>query len=565
MEMEKEGYFRCQRIFANTHLIIDIVFAFYLLVEFTVGDKVVNTEVYFIVVGLLFIDTCFYFLRLWERRKINNIIRFAQLIGISFMFVVSFGQVSSIFMTILLWLLMIEGICFNDVTDAYNRRLTLVISLVPSLIVIVFYLVFVQFSQNILLPVLSVLFSLTIVADKLTTMIADQLDSSEKKYFAQKRFAEQTDKAINELKVQQEKVKKANEELGIQKVKLQSAYDKINNVNREMTTQNMILKYISSSLELNTLMGLITEAILESFGLNACGIILLPNNKMNSNTLTYNLRTKVSSKAEDLLREHILLGSFQPFMNSKKIFVDNQIIKDRYPFIQEREISSLLIIPLIQGNEVRGALFCGHAQYDYFEDNQEFFETIVAQFLIALNNAEMYSKMEQMAIRDSLTGIYNRRHLNTLVDEYSKQAQSNNSSLSIALLDIDNFKMINDTYGHLFGDEVIQLIASLADEISTKYNGFAARYGGEEFVMVLPKRGAKECYEAVEEVRNRLVQSTLNFENHVITIRISAGISSYPETCKHLPQLLGRADEAMYYSKRTGRNRITVDHNDSME
>jgi diguanylate cyclase (GGDEF)-like protein len=151
------------------------------------------------------------------------------------------------------------------------------------------------------------------------------------------------------------------------------------------------------------------------------------------------------------------------------------------------------------------------------------------------------------------------------MDQYSKEAKEKNLPLSVGLLDIDHFKKINDTYGHLFGDVVIKEIANLAQVTAMKYNGIAARYGGEEFVLVVPNKSVVECKEIVEELRLMCEQMELRFEDDVVTAKVSVGLSSYPETCQHITELLNRADGAMYYSKKKGRNRVTIDSDEVQE
>ena len=134
-----------------------------------------------------------------------------------------------------------------------------------------------------------------------------------------------------------------------------------------------------------------------------------------------------------------------------------------------------------------------------------------------------------MAIHDSLTGIYNRRHLNLLFNEDLNQCIMNNQSLSVALFDIDKFKVVNDTYGHIFGDEVIREVAQLGNEIAKQYQGYAARYGGEEFVILFPNHTLSETIEYMKEFQKRMRNMDFYHEETKVKIRVSIGITSYPE------------------------------------
>lgn len=558
MVMEKDGTIYKQHSFAKTHISVGIAFWIYTFVHFISGGSQYALISFMCSSFLLILNLITLILKNKNLNKLFIVIRYIQLTFISYIFLLLLGNISAIFLELLIFLIMIEILLFYDITDSYVRKIVILITSMPSILMMLFYLIVQHRSQDILFTMLCIVVTNLIFMFNISSLISEQVIISQKMLFKERRLSERTKEAIESLKMHQEKVKKANEELGLQKVKLEAAYNKINSVNSEMTIQNTIIKYISTSLEINTLMELITESIFEAFGLHLCAIILQPK-VTNSKNLTYKVRTRFSGVSEQLLSDFIITGSIEPYIKAKKIYIDNQVETSKYPFIMRKEINSLLIIPLVMGEESNGALICGHSESEYFGENLEFFETIVAQFLIALHNADLYSKMKEMAIRDSLTGIYNRGYLNTQVDKFSKNAVSLQSSLSVALIDIDRFKQINDTCGHLFGDEVIKKIAEFADYVASKYNGIAARYGGEEFVMVFPECGVHECRSYVEEMRIMVNKLRLECDGQVINTRVSVGIASYPETCERVQELLNRADEAMYFSKESGRNRVTVD------
>lgn len=562
--MERDEAVFGQHKFAKLHVIIGLVFASFVLIQVVSGKS--SYGLY----GLLFIgafavlDIGILKLKMKDNSRYFITIRYVELVIISYVFLITLGNIVSNFLMLVLGLLMFEIIFLSDATDSYTRKMTLIITAAPSIVFMIMYLIIQRRSHENLIEMLCVIIAIVLFVEKMSTMVAEQVMESDRKLFEQRRLAERTTEAIEALRKQQEKVKKTNEELGLQKIKLEAAYNKINSVNTEMTIQNVILKYISTSLEIKTLMELITESILEACGVHVCAIVLEPKASYTK-SITYKIRTRLSGESDKLLAKQIMSGCFEEYISSNEVFIDNSVQEGRYPFIIGREIESLLIIPFIMGGEGSGALICGHSQNDFFGDNREFFETIVAQFLIALHNADMYATMKQMAMRDSLTGIYNRGHLNALVDKYSKKSVQNNSPLSVALFDIDDFKQINDTYGHLFGDEVIKKIGEFVDVVATKYGGFAARYGGEEFVMVFPNKMISECSQYVEEVREMINGMKLFYEDHYVTTRVSVGIASYPETCNRVQELLGRADGAMYYSKKRGKDRVSIDNQEIQE
>ena len=134
------------------------------------------------------------------------------------------------------------------------------------------------------------------------------------------------------------------------------------------------------------------------------------------------------------------------------------------------------------------------------------------------------------------------------------------------LFDIDKFKRINDTYGHLVGDEVIKKIASItAHAIEETELGFICRYGGEEFVIALPDMSVEQALPIIQKLHTEIATTAVEAYGHVVTMNVSIGVSAYPELCDDVNQLIKRADWSMYYAKEHGRGQIKVDGPDVTE
>lgn len=207
-------------------------------------------------------------------------------------------------------------------------------------------------------------------------------------------------------------------------------------------------------------------------------------------------------------------------------------------------------------------MLIGKCEFGAFADSRAFFESLASQISLGIYNRRLYEQMQDMAIRDGLTHIYNRRHLTKLLNENLMNAVSHKTSVALALFDIDKFKLVNDTYGHPCGDVVICHVATLLNETAVRYGGIAGRYGGEEFVIAFAEKSLVEMTKIVEEVHDRIKKEKISFEDKQLSVSVSAGVASYPETCKNPSDLMTRADWAMYYSKRMGRDRITIDSED---
>jgi diguanylate cyclase (GGDEF)-like protein len=550
--------------YSMAHVILSSLLFLYVLIQIVSKKDIYGSIGLWPVAIILVMDYCIYFFKGYRNKILWYVIRVIELIMVSVGFLHSITSLSAIFLGLLLVTQILEIVMANEFTDIYSRTITLMITGCPAIIYMLIMLFVNPTDQSEFFGMICSIIAILTFTIVMIDLFSHVVISTDEKVYKLRRLSENMNQANEALRIQQEKVKRANEELGIQKIKLETAYNKINNVNAETTIQNLIMKYISSSLEITTLLNLITESIAEAIGLDICAILIQPEVAGNDKIL-YRIRTRLGEDTEQLLSRDISSGCMDKYMSADGTYTDNRVADQKYSFLYEGQVGSLLVVPLVKEKIVQGALICGKTQYEFFHDNIPFFETVVSQLMVAIHNAGLYSKMQQMAIRDSLTGIYNRGQLNRLMDQYSKEAKEKNLPLSVALLDIDHFKIINDTYGHLFGDIVIKAIANLAQELATKYNGIAARYGGEEFVLVLPNRNVRDCKEIVEELRLMVEQMELRCEDDVVTAKVSGGLSSYPETCQHITELLNRADGAMYYSKKKGRNQITIDNDEVQE
>lgn len=170
-------------------------------------------------------------------------------------------------------------------------------------------------------------------------------------------------------------------------------------------------------------------------------------------------------------------------------------------------------------------------------------------FYFAYHYQSRLEVKEQEAIRDSLTALYNRRHLNQILSGLlcGKRA------LSFIIFDIDNFKELNDTLGHLEGDKALRSIANITlKAVRDKDKVF--RYGGEEFSIVLPDTSKETAVRIAERLRHDIKSSFCNNKHHALTI--SLGVASFPEDGKTMDKLINKADSALYKAKRQGKNRV---------
>ena len=166
-------------------------------------------------------------------------------------------------------------------------------------------------------------------------------------------------------------------------------------------------------------------------------------------------------------------------------------------------------------------------------------------------------KLQEQAIRDPLTGVFNRRFLAESLDKEISQAERENTPVSIIMMDVDFFKNFNDTYGHKCGDVVLQDLATFLTE-NSRQGDIVCRYGGEEFVILMPNATLHDAYERAETWRRTIPPSSFNMTARSLSISFSAGVASFPLHGASGEAILYAADHALYHSKNKGRNRVTL-------
>ena len=179
----------------------------------------------------------------------------------------------------------------------------------------------------------------------------------------------------------------------------------------------------------------------------------------------------------------------------------------------------------------------------------------VAPFLY---NSLLMRKLEILAAIDELTGLLNRRYGMRRLTEEFERAKRHNTTLSVTMLDIDNFKQLNDTYGHLAGDHILKTFAELICE-EIRVSEFVLRYGGEEFLIIFPGASIISCDRVVERLRRKAEGMNIKFMQHNLNFTFSASIAAYPgEQINDQTQLVNAADQALYQAKNKGKNQIAI-------
>lgn len=219
-----------------------------------------------------------------------------------------------------------------------------------------------------------------------------------------------------------------------------------------------------------------------------------------------------------------------------------------------------LCIPLLARGDLVGVLTIEPAaEYAdaarWLEENQEAAASLAEQLALALMNIKLRDSLQEQSLRDALTGLYNRRQMDSSVAEIFAKAIRQASPMSVLLIDIDHFKKLNDIHGHAVGDDALKLLAGLLQEMF-RGSDLACRYGGEEFVVLLPGADLQVAVNRAEELRNRCQDMSFLVKGQPLGFTLSIGVAALKDGISQPDELLKRADDALYTAKNQGRNRV---------
>ncbi len=206
-----------------------------------------------------------------------------------------------------------------------------------------------------------------------------------------------------------------------------------------------------------------------------------------------------------------------------------------------------------------GVMSVARAERPFEPGERDVFRYLVGQAATSIENIALHELVSEQAVTDDLTGLSNKRRFRDLVTKEAGRAERFGHPLSLLMLDIDDFKQVNDTYGHPQGDEVLRRVARALDSES-RWVDEPARYGGEEFAIALPETGPEGAVEVAERVRARIEAEEVPLRSGDGTIRVTAsiGTATMPGSASDVETLVAAADAALYEAKKAGKNRVTA-------
>ncbi|MDH7602226.1 MAG: diguanylate cyclase [Armatimonadota bacterium] len=250
----------------------------------------------------------------------------------------------------------------------------------------------------------------------------------------------------------------------------------------------------------------------------------------------------VTGKAASRMRPY--LGSYDPN--------DLQLVRRVSKGLQ---VKSCLVVPMVCFGRLVGTInLYDDSSSAFSKDDLATMESIAGRAAYAIQNALAFESVRQSATRDPLTGLYNTRYLHTYLERELNRASRRNGCVSLLQLDLDNFKPVNDTFGHARGDEVLKDLAKIFLDCVRSYD-VVCRCGGDEFIIVLPDSSAREAARTARRIQDAVeLYAGQKLGGCSVPLGVSIGIATYPQDAVDSDGLIARADEAMYQNKRARKN-----------
>ena len=322
-----------------------------------------------------------------------------------------------------------------------------------------------------------------------------------------------------------------------------------------------VAKALTSSLDLDSILQTIMEKMAEYFRPDTWSLLMVDEQKMD---LYFAIAVGAASEALKSVRLKVgegIAGHVAKY--GEKLIVpdvrsDKRFAK-RIDHVTQWETQSIICIPLKSKLRVLGVIQLVNVDMKNFTEQESFFlQSLCDYAAIAIENARSVEKIQELTITDDCTGLYNARHLyKTLETEVYRSARFG-YEFSVLFIDLDHFKQVNDTHGHLIGSKLLAEIGYLI-KAQLRLIDFAFRYGGDEFVVLLPQTGKDSALVVARRLRDSLRGSCFCKEEGLnLNVRASIGLATYPHDAKTPHDVIRQADEMMYMVKNSTRDNIGI-------
>ncbi len=339
---------------------------------------------------------------------------------------------------------------------------------------------------------------------------------------------------------------------------------------REQTILREAGTIISSALDLNTILSLLCAQLGQ--GIDTTSAYINKYYEENSDTVVIAEYFSPNACTEEMVSD---LGVTYSIQQTGKRFLarikagkheiahndDRNMPKFDSEHMQQHGVKSILYIPLLVKDQLIGFAELWESRYkrEFSTEEINICFLLAQQAAIAIENASLFEEVQNLALTDELTGLYNRRGLFEIGRIEFARARRLEKPFSAIMVDIDHFKDVNDDFGHPVGDKVLQRMAGVFQQ-GLRSVDLVGRFGGEEFVILLSETDSTSAKEVAERLRIAVEQLSINIGKKKVSVTISVGVASFDKNSPDLNTLVARADQAMYVSKHKGRNRVSIAH-----
>jgi diguanylate cyclase (GGDEF)-like protein len=324
-------------------------------------------------------------------------------------------------------------------------------------------------------------------------------------------------------------------------------YEQSNLLINELRLINEITKRLNQSLRLNEIFNFASSELLSIFGADYCCILQSDKNKEKLIVEASNLPAIYQENFTlDQGFSGVVYKTKEPLIISD--YWANSNVKSK--LMEMTSARSLIASPITVNGEVVGVILVVHGKPNFFSyDNFKLLQVLSGHIGLAMTNASLHAEVRRMVITDNLTGLYVRHYL----DEQVNTMQKKDFCGSLIVVDIDNFKRVNDTYGHQVGDKILIQVSNIIKS-SIRDSDVAARWGGEELAVYLPQVAKDQSLRIAERIRQRVMNETSP------QVTVSCGVSdwNWEEDKISVESLFYKADMALYEAKHNGRNQIKI-------
>lgn len=331
---------------------------------------------------------------------------------------------------------------------------------------------------------------------------------------------------------------------------------------RQVTDQQKILRKFSSIINSAISLDIITDSLVKAVeaGLDSKDVtIMLKNsNKYHIGNTTIE---GIDVETHIFKFNHPIVTWFN---NGNKLLLSshlhNHVLFKGLWDEEKSVITSLnteLIAPIRYLDELIGMIIISERNDDtpYSVSETEFLETLINNATAIIENAKTIQNIKTQSITDELTKLYNHRYFHDTAGKWLNDKKY--ETFSIAMIDIDQFKIYNDLYGHSAGDNALRKIAEIITDVTNKLD-LVVRYGGEEFVIFYPNIEGKDALHEIEKIREKVEEDFLLSKDIKEFLTVTIGVASYPKDGKTLEDIISKSDRAMFYGKQIGRNKSVV-------